>query len=1171
MLILGNAFVDKTVLPFTLYAYKIQSFNNQGNTTSKYSFISITLPSAPCCRFEFKISNIRSRFLEIDWTQPAKLNGFDLTYFIHVYYIADPLNTANSTEQNSSSVSLKQSQVLSTKSPLSKYFQHDIVNLNPYQLYSITINACNRDLQVNQYYCLSGTPAIDSNFQSVKIKGNYIQFYTSQDRPQQQPAPLLISVNSTYVVVGILRPLKPNGIILLYQTWIRKLTYENTTSSLASTATTSLACVIAEWYDPNNNPNATNNAPKICLVNGLDSNNLYEITVTSSTVVGSSAPSRPLTFSTLDEMPVCGPELNKATSNSSSSIQLTWSPSVEQSDTDPYWISCVKGRVTLFNVYKQDNDSLSLVYSNLSNVISISGLNSSTEYTFRIELCNSVGCMWADEVVRVRTLDPSPFAWNTIVPRFSTVNSSVLKFDWTDYTSLYTTYLNLTYRLERAPISFAYPPMPLETGIRFHGKNFFKFPADTYFPQGYPYFGLRIAFKTTQTESSFYYATASQVQSEFASVNLNAGKPAFITNTQSTSDECAMLVEPVSYLSFSDNNWHTLEVFKQNNFAQLSVENATAFMNGSGCLNQVITDVSGVYIGGFPSKLFESIQSGYALNQPFQTNTLRGCLKNLSTILEIDGLVTATSRPTLDEVAFDFEDAEFSNGESSGSNAYMGCPIGLDTENQAVQLIGYGYLLLDITQAIPLTYQSSNYFTFMIDMRTQYSTGVLFLNYVLFSYNFMLIRLVQNNSLEIIFKQKIKYNSNPNNPNEFNTVDLNLNQTVNLGAEITNGYWFNLRVDFDFVLNYLSVYVNNTNVTANVNLFSSTTLPANIYGQLANTNLVINFYFQPQFYYGGFNYNNIELIIESIAVDQLTQEFFITLFNYMLGLGQQIYFSGCMRSFQLNNFTLDFDNSLYSIDYLNVRFDGCPSIDVFNLVNETSGSLSRVDLIYEANSEYIGYDSSFSPFTEYFYRVVAFNMLGEAASDWIVVRTPEATATDHVDLKYLNVSLVSGYQIAVNNISAYCYYCDSRNRLGTVFTGIINKFILTVNQFEAYNDTFGGNQFYKNVTFYCESVCLNTNELVNDPNLYSHIFRHGNRHDSIELLIDTTPITKYSLVVSVCTAGGCSDSKPFYIVTPEEPPSGVYPPQLKMRTPHSLGLVWSTPALSNGNITGKIE
>ena len=90
-----------------------------------------------------------------------------------------------------------------------------------------------------KFYCLEGIPEprgihIDSN--------NYLQLITSQDKPELQPSPIAINVNSDSIQVRVNTPLRPNGIVILFEIW---LSYFN------NTQIRNLVCLIDDFLDPN--------------------------------------------------------------------------------------------------------------------------------------------------------------------------------------------------------------------------------------------------------------------------------------------------------------------------------------------------------------------------------------------------------------------------------------------------------------------------------------------------------------------------------------------------------------------------------------------------------------------------------------------------------------------------------------------------------------------------------------------------------------------------------------------------------------------------------------------------------------------------------------------------------------------------------------------------------
>ncbi len=324
---------------------------------------------------------------------------------------------------------------------------------------------------------------------------------------------------------------------------------------------------------------------------------------------------------------------------------------------------------------------------------------------------------------------------------------------------------NVIYRLERAEISFAYPPTPVEIGIRFHGFNYFKFSADKYFPEGYPYFGIKYSYKTKSDSSLVYYAGSSFAQSELTLVQLLKGKPWFVSNTQSSkADICSGYLstnDSASQIQADANKWHTLKAVRLNNFLYLRMDNRSAQTNLSTCSsNQVITDVSSIYFGGLPPNYLnnrdtqgkDSSANNYRL---VQTNNFQGCLKNLSTLLEIDDINFLTSNSTSvnkQVVDFDFDrDAESSAGEPVRSNTIHGCPLDLDSEPSMLYLMGFGYFFINARQTMPIEFQTNRFLIIDFNFRTEFSQGLLLFNYDIDNDQFMFIRLFEGNIIEVIY------------------------------------------------------------------------------------------------------------------------------------------------------------------------------------------------------------------------------------------------------------------------------------------------------------------------------------------------------------------------------------------------------------------------------------
>ncbi len=603
---LGQNFEDRNVIPFVNYAYKVQSFNDEGNASSKFSYLTIIAPSFPCCNFTFRLFNIRSSRIDIIWTLPIKNNGLNMTYFIRVFKRIDyfrPITINNLVERTDLNIELSHNELMKSRSIENNHLTYKMNNLMPYSQYFLSMKACNRDLNdTKKFYCLDGVPELNqtSSLEKIEDLNNTVEFLTSQDRPELQPAPTLITLNSSYIAVGISRPERPNGIILLYEVWIRKIEtselYFN--NSYQSISGQQLACAIEDLYDPNDIYSiVSDNKQKLCIIKNLNYYSKYILSATSSTIVGRSSPSIEVLFTTLENRPLCGPKLLSAFSYSTDSIFFKWYPTINMTEYDSYWRRCIGGNLRNFTIYQLDNSLFQIIYKGLDNSFNLTKLHSSTEYQFKIEMCNSIGC-FSTEKFSVITMDPSPNPWLTN-PTFTFLNSSYIYFDWKEYIPFSgnnnpNSRGRVNFRLERSEISFSYPPSPLETGIRFHGFNYFKFSSDNFFPEGYPYFGFKYSFRTSKESSLSYFAASAYDQTEFTALQMIDGKSEFLSITQSNEEECSLFLNSKKN-RLNDNIWHTLKTFRIKNFGLISVENETGSVNLTTCTNNnVITDVTGV-------------------------------------------------------------------------------------------------------------------------------------------------------------------------------------------------------------------------------------------------------------------------------------------------------------------------------------------------------------------------------------------------------------------------------------------------------------------------------------------------------------------------------------------------------------------------------------------------
>lgn len=495
-------------------------------------------------------------------------------------------------------------------------------------------------------------------------------------------------------------------------------------------------------------------------------------------------------------------------------------------------------------------------------------------------------------------------------------------------------------------------------------------------------------------------------------------------------------------------------------------------------------------------------------------NLSEGCLKNLSTIVEFDLIKFSSnySSPISREKTFDFSEAILSPDEPYNSNTLYGCPLDLDTDSLPVHVLGFGYIYAKIGAPIPVEDDSRDKFVLNLQYRTEWSTGILFLNFDIENEQYLLVRLLDTNKIEVCFKSRVRYDLT--NSNVFlNFFNLVFNESFGINS-LANGYWSNLNLEINFKNRSIILQLNQT-LVANKNILSIDNLPRNLDPKVINASLLFTFYFNTQFFTAGFDFTMLPRIYSLLArsfIKPTTRIFFTSFFNYLEFIDQDAYFTGCIRQIKINNYLLDIFDKNNLIAYRNTRFDGCPNVSVY------VENVARLKQVVVETNESVALDTEFFKFTEYFYRVTAFNSQGRTSSEWFLIRTPEDVPRGFVDIeRYLQVKVQSGYQIQVHEMRNFCFYCTNWS---FKTRGYVTKFVLKVS----------GPNDARIFEFYCETVCSNEADFETSSQL-ENVFEKIHDPRVQMLSINSTPITVYSMVVSVCNNAGCVDSQPVNVTT----------------------------------------
>ena len=1085
---------------------------------------------------------INSRRVVLKWSLPERLNGINPIFYLNLNH--KPFNHLEKNESISLGISYKS--LLNDDLIQNNEVIYTINELLPYSEYSIYIKACNQESSATN--CLVGL----SNSSNI-TPSNAIIFYTQQDKPELQQTPTIIGVNSTFASLAITKPLIPNGVILLYEVWLKNLNKLSLALSKADNNIGYLVCAVEEWYDPHGlNATIALNETKMCIIKDLKPFSLYSVVVSSSTIVGHSEFSSELKFLTAEDRPLCAPKFVSAFSNSSNSIYLSWDPS--QLTTNNSWIECVRGNIKEFQLSIEINGTFKLIYSGPLNQYLVTRLIPLRKYAFKIALCNKIGCIESKTSVTVTTKIAPP-GINQPSPYFKPLNSSFIKFQWDENVNENDkdeNELSLRYRLERSTISFAYPPTILESGIRFHGLNYFNFPTAS-FPDGYSFFGIKFSLRTSQESGLIYFAGSSDAQDEFSSVQFSDGLPSFLSNTQADSDPCFVSLSTRNTIRFfNDDNWYNILAVRVQNYVYLQSDSEKNFKNASSCANDVIDGVTGVYIGGIPLKflkLDETKFNSFNIGK-IKRNNFIGCLRNVTSIVNYTANGIESSY-TLKN--FDFSNLTFNQGEPVRTNTWNGCPRDLDMENNPMYFLGYGFIKIRYLDDVYNSLESIEF-----EFRTEVSEGLLFFAYDPINYDFLMINLLNSSAINV----KMSYRVSATSETQGKYLNLIYENMYNI-SNLNNGYWTKVKVVLNIKKTRFSLSINETQTITDT-ILSDT----EIRNLTANGTLSIELfiYLSAGHFFGGIDFEEVRVIIGYYSDRGVAG--FKLIYDYFYSIASYIYFSGCIRKVKVSGLNvIPTDTSIFEIvKYIHVRLDGCPSFKKF----QNSMKIQNfIETIYDGNQT-TAYDTDFHSSTEYFYRIVAYNSEGTASSNWILLRTPDTSPLFSVDNSFVTFRIINGYNLLVTNTSYYCFYCSSKQDSNEVFTGIVTSFEFII---KVYNASIKRSSKVKSQLFFCDDICLNGGS-SNYKNIYGDIetIMNNNQNNSVDydITVETIPMEKYLIEVEVCTNGGCVNSLPKEVITPQETPAYVNPPYLYSKSSTFLHLKWPQPTYPNGNITGYV-
>ncbi|XP_029085293.1 usherin isoform X2 [Monodon monoceros] len=426
-------FLDTALSPYTSYSYYLETSSLSGSTRSA-AVTYRTKPGAPEGSLNLSyISPISSDSVTLTWAVPSNRSGPIEKYILS----CAPLDGIQPC------VPYEGLETTAT-----------IWNLVPFTKYRFAVQACTSG------GCLHSTP---------------LTVTTAQAPPQRLGPPEVRKISSTELHVEWAPPMEPNGIIIRYELYMKRLRSNGETRSAESRVFQS-----SGWLSPyplaeSANENALEPPEPTTIITGLEPYTKYKFRVLAVNMAGSVS-SAWTTGRTGESAPVfmTPPSVSAL---SPYSLNVSWEMPAD---------NVTRGKVVGYNVSmvseQSPQQSSPVVFSQVlctakSQELSyiVKGLQPYRIYNFTISLCNSVGCITSASGGG-RTLAAAPAQLRP--PLVEGINSTTIHLRWQAPEEQNGP--SPTYQLERRQAALPAPRATMMKGTRFIGNGYYKFPSSTH-------------------------------------------------------------------------------------------------------------------------------------------------------------------------------------------------------------------------------------------------------------------------------------------------------------------------------------------------------------------------------------------------------------------------------------------------------------------------------------------------------------------------------------------------------------------------------------------------------------------------------------------------------------------------------------------------------------------
>ncbi|KAL0969312.1 hypothetical protein UPYG_G00225390 [Umbra pygmaea] len=440
--------------------------------------------------------------------------------------------------------------------------QAAVSDLSPYTYYNLTLQACSTG------GCTLTPP---------------LALLTSSAAPQGPTPPRVNATGSNQLHVAWDPPVRPNGVIIRYELFIRgPMESQNTNTSLAPER---IVFVSTGWLDPrlpSGLPNESSLPPpqSDAVVTDLQAFSTYQLRVLTVNMAGS-VMSHWTTARTQEAAPVsvAAPEVWAL---SSSSLKVTWRSARSQE---------ARGDVTGYRVNLVTEQSASHYAPPVTSQIDM--------------LC---------------TLPTAPSGLSA--PRLRAVNGTLMEIAWDPPSHLHGP--PPLYQVERTDLSLSDPRDPVVRGTRFPGNSYYRFPNDT-LPVNTDFTGVRLSFRTRVSDGLLFCAISPGNQEEYLALQIRNGRLYFLFDPQGGA--VAVGVEADEGRSYCDGQWHSVMATRKQAVGTIIVDDQYQAQSLGSSGSTIIGENTGVFFGGLPRDfilLREDSGDAQLVKQGFS-----GCLRNV--------------------------------------------------------------------------------------------------------------------------------------------------------------------------------------------------------------------------------------------------------------------------------------------------------------------------------------------------------------------------------------------------------------------------------------------------------------------------------------------------------------------------------------------------------------